>query len=189
MSEDLKKPTQETVNEVDVESKGEIKEEVKEVHYNCGEMFSSSIHTYTFALLAYIIVNAGFRFYAYWVYDLFALLWVDVVFYVVAICTAVCWSICWWAQIAPQLITARNPWKNNKIMFIIVIMLMPFYALLIQNEAFVGTDGRGSITCLLILFGGQIALRFLMLWLQFRNDLRYKKISFIDFCNLPIAEK
>lgn len=163
-------------------------EEQQKPHYNLEESLSSIIHACSSALLCYATVIVVKYFWLFWQYDLFLKCWKDVVLCVLAESVIVCWAICWWGQISPKLITARHPLKRFKFGLIFPILIMPFYAMSLQVGIERGDGAFDSFFFIILWFGSHIIIRFGLVWLNYKNSSYYKRISFIDYCNLPRSE-
>lgn len=165
------------------------KESEDEARYVWSRGLSVVIHIYTFSLICTmsVLVVCHLKFYGQ--YHLWTLLWRDTTLCVLAELLTICWAICWWGQIQSKLLASKGTLKEVRVGFFFILVATLVFAFLIESA--VNYDPRAfvSITLVLICFGGRIVANFYAVWRSYKNSSYYKRVSFIDYCNMPSSEQ
>lgn len=91
------------------------------------------------------------------------------------------WGYIWWRLIAPELVSARSMWQWPKpLRMLVAIMILPF----VLTAGFVTAEMMMvQLQSFLVLCGGQVALEFGVMWLNYKQSV-YNGRGFFEYCNL-----
>lgn len=179
--------------EINGEEEQELEElEEKEgkdvVRYIWPRSLSMAIHARTFSLICIVSALTVCHLKFYGQYHLWTSFWKDAVFCILAELLTICWAICWWGQIHPKLLASKGSMREAVSELFLILATTVVFALLVANMISNSPSAFAPLTLVLICFGGRTAVDFYVIWKDYKDSSYYKRISFIDYCNLSRSE-